>query len=504
MRLLLLALVLVSLPSFAAVPTLILEVEGDGSTVRKKSRIEESARVGAHVFPGEIVATGPRSTVKLLTADGSVIKLGFGTRLQLEESTVHDRGLLWAASLLLGQIRALVVPQPAARDGASRFKVRTTSANLGVRGTEFVAVHDDSESTTLFTLEGLLAFGQPGCEKSRTCLEVRAGETSVARKGFTPTKPAAFDVKELLRPAKKEDEAARISLFKPAKLAAELAPSTSASDMKKLVADSSEELADGQDKALGRTRAERIAIQQSVKSGEYRSVMGAADGYLKANAVSPGDFGGAEEIVGSTFTQKFRLGSTVLTAEKSGLFLPTRTKTALSSYTLRKTVSPELTTQLKTTSASLDSSSSSYLTTLATAPLKTVSSTTSVTKTTAGTTSVTTLSTTTLSGSTLTLSPTLISNVKLLTEATSDPVISRYSGTTLNYTTTTVNRLSVSTATSSTIRTRSVSTTATATSKDCYTTKETCRLVPCDEYYKGKTCKGGSKTVCETTKVPCS
>lgn len=495
-RALLLALMLASAPAFAGeesagVPTLILEVEGEGSTVRRKSRIEESARVGAHVYPGETVATGPRSTVKLITADGSVVKLGFGTRLQLEESTVHDRGLLWAANLLLGQIRALVVPQPAPRDGASRFRLRTSSASLGVRGTEFVAAHyAESETTYLYALEGLLAFGQPGCEKSRTCLEVRAGEASVARKGAPPSKPAAFDVNELVRgaSAKEEDQAARLSLFKPANQAAEPSPGSGQSEMKKLVADSSEELAAGQDKALGRTREERIAIQQSVKSGEIRSVMQAADGYLTANARSPGDFGGAEEIVGSTLVQKHRLGSAVLTATKTGLFQTSRSKPTPSSYMLKKNVSPELTTQLKTTTKTLDSSSSSYTSTLATVPLKTISATTSVSATASGNTSVTKLSTTTLGGSTLLASPTLISNVTLLAEATSEPVISRYTGTTLARTAT-IQRTQVSTSTS--------------TGTACYTTKETCKLVPCDQYYQGKTCKGGSKTVCTTTKVPC-
>lgn len=500
---------LLPLPSPAAeegagVPTLILEVEGEGSTVRKKSRIEESARVGTRIFPGEIVSTGPRGTVKLLTADGSVVKLGFGSRLQLEESSVVDRAVTWTANLILGYARALVAPQPSK---ATRFRFRTPSASVGVRGTEFVLMHDEaSEASYLYTLEGLVAFGRAGCESARDCLEVRAGETSVLRKGAGPSRPSSFDLKELLRghAARKDDEAARLSLFKAGR-STELSPQASANDLKKLVADSSEELAAAQDKALGRSREERIAINQSIADGSFRSYMKASDDYLKANGESPGDFGGAEELVASSMTEKFRLGRLVLKAERQGLFQARKLKAP--TYVLRKTVDYDKADLLRSTSGTLTSASTSYTSLLSTAPLltttKTLSATTSATKTATSTLSLTTLSTMTLS------STTLIRNVTLLAETTYEPVLTRYTGT-LSTTTasTTLSRTTLSTATRSTTLTRTTSTTtaitrstSTSTSGTCYTTKETCRLVPCDSYYQGKICKGGSKTVCETTKV---
>lgn len=492
----------------AGIPTLILEVDGEGSTVRKKTRIEESARVGTRIFPGEILTTGPRGTVKLLTADGSVVKLGFGSRLQLEESSVVDRAVTWTANLILGYARALVAPQPSK---ATRFRFRTPTASVGVRGTEFVLMHDEaSEASYLYTLDGLVAFGKAGCEAARDCLEVRAGETSVMRKGAGPSRPSPFDLKEMLRgqAARKDDEAARLSLFKPARNG-ELSPQASPTDLKKLVADSSEELADSQDKALGRSKEERVAINQSIADGSFRSYMQASDNYLKANGESPGDFGGAEELVASSMTEKFRLGRLVLKAERQGLFQTRKLKAP--TYVLRRTVEYDKTDLLRSTSTTLTSASRSYSSLLSTAPLlsatKNLSATTSATTTVSATASVPTLSTTTLSSPLLTT--TLIRNVTLLAETTYEPVLSRYTGT-LSTTTasTTLSRTTLSTATRSTTLTRTTSTataitrsTSTSTSGTCYTTKETCRLVPCDSFYQGKICKGGSKTVCETTKV---
>jgi hypothetical protein len=481
-------------------------VDGEGSTVRKKSRIEESARVGTRIFPGETITTGPRGTVKLLAADGSVVKLGFGSRLQLEESSVVDRAVTWTANLILGYARALVAPQPSK---ATRFRFRTPTASVGVRGTEFLLMHDEtSETSYLYTLGGLVTFGKEGCEATRNCLEVRAGETSVLRKGAAPSRPSSFDLKELLRgqAARKDAEAARLSLFKPARNA-ELSPQAGPADLKKLVDDSSDELAASQDKALGRSKEERMAINQSISDGSFRSYMQASDDYLKSNGESPGNFGGAEELVASSMTEKFRLGRLVLKAERQGLFQTRKPNAPV--YVLRKTVDFDKSNLLRSTGTSLTSASRSYTGLLSTAPLikeaTNLSSTKSATATVTATTSALALSTTTLSSPLLTT--TLIRNVTLLAETTYEPVLSRYTGT-LSTTTAsaTLSRTTLSTVTKSTTLTRTTSTAtaitrSTSTSGTCYTTKETCRLVPCDSYYQGKTCKGGSKTVCETTKV---
>lgn len=566
---------LLPLPSRAEeaheLPTVILAVQGDGSTVRRKSRIEESARVGAKVYPGEIVQTGPRSSVQLMTTDGSLIKVGFGSKLKVEESTVSGSFVTWVGNLILGRVRALVTKQPGQ---APRFKVHTPTASMGVRGTEFVAVHDEaSETTYLYTLEGVMGFGQHDCDAAVSCLEVRAGETSVVRKGAPPTNPSAFDVKELVRgKGGKEQEAAEISLFKDARQA-EIPPQASESEMRKLVADSAEELADGQDRALGRTKEERIAINQAVANGTFVSVMRAADSYAQANHLDLPDLGGAEDQVGATASDKFRLGAAVLQAKKDGLFVGTRTATgggtrvAGDSYVLAKTVDFSKASLLKNTSLRLSSASSTYLgslsstaeitgtrttttlsgmtvssgtlskatlsgSTLSATRLSTTTrsgSTLSATNTasrtlnlsgTTSTTSLTKLSTTTassatksvtLTGTTTTLSATdtkLLSGTKVLAETTVDSTVSKYTRSTA-IKTSTLSKISTVTksSTSSSITTTSVPKTSTTISGGtCYTTKQTCKLIPCSGYTTGgKVCTGGSKTECTSTKVaiPC-
>ena len=49
-------------------------------------------------------------------------------------------------------------------------RVETPAGTVGVRGTEFVLSHDEgSGGSSLYMLEGLVAFGAQGCEKTKTC-----------------------------------------------------------------------------------------------------------------------------------------------------------------------------------------------------------------------------------------------------------------------------------------------------------------------------------------------
>ncbi len=312
------------------VPTMILKVEGDGQPkVRRNIGVEESAGAGGTIFPGDRVITDDRSAVFLILNDGSILKVGISSEFKLEEAEVNERFVSWAFRLLKGSMRALVEKNP---NPETRVRIHSPSGTIGVRGTEFVAATDDEAKTTyLYMIEGLVTFGRPGCEKNNSCIEVRGGESASVREGDGgELQPHPFRSQDLFSVKPNEEGRAvpdkstysRMSLFQDAKrVSARFKQDLDEDSLRAMVGKATEDLAEAQDRAIGRSKAEREAMHAAVKNGTYEDLISAADAYSEAKGGFEGDTnGGAENMVAQTAAAKFRLGLAVKEALEAGYF----------------------------------------------------------------------------------------------------------------------------------------------------------------------------------------
>jgi hypothetical protein len=109
---------------------------------------------GDEVRPTERVRTDATTSVTLKYVDGSSIKVGPGSDLQVEKSKKGVQSTLLAAGYVHGEVQRKP-PSPSGAKPKIRFLVRTKAAVMGVRGTQFVAAIDAVQGVAEFhTLEG--------------------------------------------------------------------------------------------------------------------------------------------------------------------------------------------------------------------------------------------------------------------------------------------------------------------------------------------------------------
>lgn len=117
----------------------------------------ESARVlqvGDSLVEDTSILTDERSFVRIKFNDGSLMNIGASSKVVLVEMTKNEVSLI---SLLKGKVRTQVTKDPE-KEGENKFFIKTRSAALGVRGTDFQATYNpDNKLTSLVTLEGEVA-----------------------------------------------------------------------------------------------------------------------------------------------------------------------------------------------------------------------------------------------------------------------------------------------------------------------------------------------------------
>lgn len=493
------------------VPAVILRIEGTGNAkIRKSFGTEAVAGANGKIFPGDKVITDDKSTVFLMINDGSVIKVGFSSEFKLESAEFQNRFLSWAFRLVKGSIRAMVEKNPEAE---MRFRVHTPSGTIGVRGTEFVAAYDEAAKTSfLYTLEGLVIYGKPACEKDKSCLEIRAGEFTSFKDGDNgPAKPRAYQVKELFglsaagaaSAAEKPGDStvSRLSLFRDASRISSVRAMANSdiATLAKMVSDASEELAKSQDRAIGRTKSERNAMHQAIKGGTYGDTMAAADAYsAKKGIFNPRSRGGAENLVAQTAAAKFRLGVAVKDAASAGLFGNGAAKNsdltvmdaqrwADQNFTLKKNLSYEAAASASVLKQKLASSTRNYAEMLAVAKAAEASVPTTAATVPDVSSSTATATTTDCNEDcrNLTVVDYMSSFFQRLALAFTG------TGSLLDHSTGTV----AATATSTNTATKT-------TNGECFEEVKECKLVLCSGYDNGAKCKAGeSVQECTTRKV---
>jgi len=148
------------LPSFAASKGVakVIKARGKVYDVKTKSKLKK----GDWIKEGAKILTKNRSFVKLLFIDKSKMSLGPNSQMIVTKFPKKKAGII---TLMKGQLRSQVTKNYMKMTDKEKSKlfIRTKTAAMGVRGTDFqVNYNPKNRNTSLITFEGAVAMGAIG------------------------------------------------------------------------------------------------------------------------------------------------------------------------------------------------------------------------------------------------------------------------------------------------------------------------------------------------------
>lgn len=152
-------------PGFGKPVGSIALVRGQAGVIHAKSETAYKAKKGLPLYMADTIVTMKRSRVSLNLNDGSSLSLAPGTRITIDRNVYNpkskDRSSFFSMSKGKARFRVKKLPFFRKKD----FKVKTRTAVVGVRGSDFV-VKAEEENTLVSTLEDtrLLLTMFRGCE----------------------------------------------------------------------------------------------------------------------------------------------------------------------------------------------------------------------------------------------------------------------------------------------------------------------------------------------------
>ncbi|MEK6704977.1 MAG: FecR family protein [Bdellovibrionota bacterium] len=180
-----------------ALPT-IISFGGTGPVIIRVKGMRTEAKPGSILQYGSKIETGPDNSVTIQYPDGTLMAIHSGTIVEIKEQT---QKMQWN-EVHTGQIRALVNTEKIIKQAQKRpkFLIKTKSAVLGVRGTDFVvSVDPTGMNTKVHTLDGIVDVApNEGSLLDGSAAEVKEGYSIEAtEKGLTQAK--AFDKDDFLK-----------------------------------------------------------------------------------------------------------------------------------------------------------------------------------------------------------------------------------------------------------------------------------------------------------------
>ncbi len=120
--------------------TTVIIMRGKATRSGNTDKIMVPLKVQERIKEGAIIATGPRSFVKLLFTDNSQMNLGPNSKMRIEHYNEKETSVL---KLISGQLRAKITKdvlkeEKKRRKRVNKFYIRTKTAAMSVRGTEFL------------------------------------------------------------------------------------------------------------------------------------------------------------------------------------------------------------------------------------------------------------------------------------------------------------------------------------------------------------------------------
>lgn len=138
-------------------------VEGQVDVLGGGALPASPANVNGAVFEKDMVRTKSASRAEVAFSDGSLLKIGQRSRIDINEYRADDPQAKRKLVLPRGRVEA-VVPQGLANQAllpkGSRFEIQTPNAVAGVRGTDYVVSFDNSR-TWVMVKEGMVQVFNP-------------------------------------------------------------------------------------------------------------------------------------------------------------------------------------------------------------------------------------------------------------------------------------------------------------------------------------------------------
>lgn len=185
--------------SQAKVGTLVLSPEVTQPVMITNGATQRMAINGDPVYLEDHVVTSATQSAMIRLTDQTELTAGPSTNLTVTQFSNQPNEHQAQINLDQGIVHAAVVKKT--YDGKHPFLIRTKTAAMGVRGTEFLAELLPSGETSLHTLEGSVALGKSPADlnSSKNSALVNAGRTSSMELGSVrPKPPKRFNRKTLM------------------------------------------------------------------------------------------------------------------------------------------------------------------------------------------------------------------------------------------------------------------------------------------------------------------
>ncbi len=148
---------------------------------------------GSDVYSSDTVTTDSTGHLRILFIDNSVINIGPGSTINMEryESSPSRRQVL--LSMLKGKARFLISK---VSNILNAYDIKTVTAIIGIRGTEFIIDIPGEDSTKLYVLDGSVNLGNAQ-QPTATTILVNAGMMSIVIAGEPPSQPVGYSNQEI-------------------------------------------------------------------------------------------------------------------------------------------------------------------------------------------------------------------------------------------------------------------------------------------------------------------
>jgi len=183
-----------------------------GKVYVKNNSTVTKLKKGNEIQEGSVIKTLKKSFIKVIFIDKSTVNIGPNSTLKIESFKTKKPGIL---NLIKGQIRSKVTKNYMDMSkGKSKLFIKTKSAAMGVRGTDFnVSYNPSNNNTSLITFSGAVAMARLDSSSSNrhlshrmlekrvssnTAVMVKRGEFShVSSKSETASKPIKISPKQI-------------------------------------------------------------------------------------------------------------------------------------------------------------------------------------------------------------------------------------------------------------------------------------------------------------------
>lgn len=131
------------------------QLRGNVTQLKPGAREANPVFLGDQILEDTSIVTGEKSFVRLKFLDGTLLNLGPAGKVVVVQMKEQGAGVI---SLLKGTMRTQVEKSKNPKEGENKLFVRTRSAAMGVRGTDFQTIYNpENKATSLLTFKGEVA-----------------------------------------------------------------------------------------------------------------------------------------------------------------------------------------------------------------------------------------------------------------------------------------------------------------------------------------------------------